>query len=150
MGILKKSLTVLLLSSISASLLFGQGAEKTLVKSFNLNGDKAVLLDLDGDVDVQEWSGELLRIQINLSLSDGSPAMLKSLIVAGRYNLASTNKDGELVVSAPGLKKDVKIRGKELAENITYTVFAPSDVMVKIADESSTNLENGEASPSSL
>ena len=150
MNILKTSLTVFLFSLITTSILFGQGAEKTLVKSFNLKGDKAVLLDLDADVDVQEWSGELLRIQINLNLANGSSAMLKSLIVAGRYNLVSVNEGGEMTVSAPGLKKDVKIRGKELVENISYTVFAPSDVMVKIADESSTKLENGDASPSSL
>lgn len=145
-----KTLNTVLLTLLITSLTFGQGAEKTLVKSFNLKGDKALLLDLTGDVDVQEWSGELVRIQINLSLEKGTAAMLKSLIIAGRYNLKGENKNGELIVSAPGMLKEVKLRGKKLMEDISYTIFTPSDVMVRIADESSTNLESEEETPSSL
>jgi len=145
-----KTLNTALLTLLITSLCFGQVAEKTLVKSFNLKGDKALLLDLKGDVDVQEWNGDLVRIQINLALENGTAAMLKSLIIAGRYNLKGENKGGELIVSAPGMLKEVKLRGKKLMEDISYTIFAPSDVMVRIADESSTKLENDEKTPSSL
>jgi len=145
-----KTFTSLFVALMVTSLLCAQGAEKTLVKSFNLKGDHAVLLDLDGNVDVQEWNGDLLRIQINLAVDNGSAAMLKSLIIAGRYNLKSKSEGGETTITAPGMNKDVKIRGKELLETISYTVFAPSDVSVRIADESSTNLEDGTASPSSM
>ena len=145
-----KTLNAILLSLLITSMAFGQVAEKTLVKSFNLKGDKALLLDLKGEVDVQEWSGELVRIQINLSIENGTAAMLKSLIIAGRYNLKGESKDGELIVSAPGMLKEVKLRGKKLMEDISYTIFAPSDVMVRIADESSTKLENDEKNSSSL
>jgi len=121
-----------------------------ILKTLNTAGHKAFLLDLKGDVAVQEWNGELVRIQINLALENGTAAMLKSLIIAGRYNLKGENKGGELIVSAPGMLKEVKLRGKKLMEDISYTIFAPSDVMVRIADESSTKLENDEKTPSSL
>ncbi len=145
-----KTLNTVVLTLLITSMTFAQVAEKTLVKSFNLKGDKALLLDLEGDVDVQEWKGDLVRIQINLSIENGTAAMLKSLIIAGRYNLKGENKDGELIVSAPGMLKEVKLRGKKLMEDISYTIFAPSDVMVRMADESSTKLDNDEKSASSL
>jgi len=145
-----KTINTVVLTLLISSLAMGQVAEKTLVKSFNLKGDKTILLDLDGEVDVQEWNGELLRIQINLSIENGTSAMLKSLILAGRYNLKGENKGGELIVSSPEMLKEVMIRGKKLMEDISYTIFTPSDVLVKIADESSTKLEDTGKTPASL
>jgi hypothetical protein len=129
--------------------LHGQQTEKTLVKSFNLKGNQFVLLDLDGNVEVKEWNNELMRVQINVALENGTEAMLKSLVQAGRYNLKSDDSTGEFKVVAPGLQRKVTVRGQELVENISYTIFAPGKVNVRLTNEASTS-KDGVKLPSQL
>ncbi len=113
--------------------------EKTLVKSFNLKGNDVVVLDLKGAVEVKEWKNDIMRIQMTISLEDGSSSMLKSLIQVGRYNLVSKDGEEEFQIFVPAMKKEVKVRGKILKENIVYTVFAPENVTVKMATEAAAN-----------
>lgn len=117
---------------------FAQNAEKILVKSFNLHGSQIVKLNLDAPVEVQTWNGDVMRIQITIGLPNGSEAMLKSLITAGRYNLTSSEDGDSYIVNAPGLEREVVFRGNPLEEKISYQVFAPKDVVVKLPNEAST------------
>ncbi|MEM1322229.1 MAG: hypothetical protein AAGG75_18350 [Bacteroidota bacterium] len=126
-------------------------AEKTLVKSFNLKGKQVVVLDLEGDIEVQEWNNDIMRIQMTIGLPNGSESMLKSLIRAGRYNLQSKVGDEDAyMVHAPGLNREVKIRGQLLKEHVGYIVYAPSGVLVKQAGDASTSSVSDDGSPSSL
>lgn len=125
-------------------------AEKTLVKSFNLKGSDIVLLDLDGAVEVKEWDSKIMRIQMTISVENGSSSMLKSLIKVGRYNLTSSLENGDLKIFAPAMKKEIKARGRVLKENIVYTVFTPENVTVKMAGEASTNAEFSSSEPNSM
>jgi hypothetical protein len=144
-AIKKIYLLVPLLLSLTIS--YGQQAEKTFVKSFNLKGAQVVLLDLDGKIEVKEWSNNnLMRVQINVGLENGTEAMLKSLVQAGRYNLNSNDETGEYKVFAPGLARQVKFRGQELLENISYTVFAPENVTIRLNEEASTAVETDDSS----
>jgi len=60
MKIINLNLTLFLFLLVSTTM-FGQSkTEKTLVKSFNLKGNNTVTLDLDGDIEVQEWKGEIM------------------------------------------------------------------------------------------
>mgnify|MGYP001548551245 CR=1 FL=1 len=47
----------------------------------------------------------------------------------------------QVMIEHPGLAREVSIRGQALQENISYTVFTPENVLVKMADEASTQLE---------
>ncbi len=123
--------------------------EKTLVKSFNLKGKEVVVLDLNGEVEVKEWKNDIMRVQMQIQLKDGSSSMLKSLIQVGRYNLSSETNENDFKVFAPAMKKEIKVRGKVLKENIVYTIFAPKDVIVKMAGEASTSLKPSDSGPSS-
>ncbi len=118
----------------------GQQAERILVKSFNLEGNQVVLLDLPGNVEVQPWNSDILRIQMTISLETGSDAMLKSLIQAGRYNLKSHVDDNTFNVTNSEMDKQIIFRGKELAEQLTYVVYAPENVLVKLKDNSTSGL----------
>lgn len=122
-------LVPLLLVSLTVN---GQIAERTLVRAFNLQGGNHVLLDVDADVNVQEWNQDQMRVMMTISLADGSEMMLKNLVKVGRYNLTSEETDGGIRVFAPGLEKQVKLRnGSALNENISLTIYAPGDVVVK-------------------
>lgn len=133
------SITLMITSFVA----FGQNVEKTLVKSFNLKGNTEVLVDLDGLVEVETWNKDVMRVQMTIEIPNGNTHMLKSLIQAGRYNLVSREKDGVLLVVAPGMEREIRIKGSELKENIKYLVYAPSDVIVNVRDEASTSIETG-------
>jgi hypothetical protein len=131
----------ILLISVSAS--YAQTTtEKTFVKSFNLQDKNVVLLDLDGEVEVKSWTNKILRVQMEISLEDGTSSMLKSLVQIGRYNLKSEFGDDFIKILAPAMRKEIRIRGKLLKENIVYTVFAPENVTVIMAEAASTNASN--------
>lgn len=135
-------LLIPLLLATTITSLHGQQSEKTLVKSFNLKGNQFVLLDLDGNVEVKEWTNGLMQVQITVGLQNGTDAMLKSLVQAGRYNLKGDDSTGEFKVVAPGLQRKVTVRGNELEESISYTVFAPKDVNIRISNEASTSKDD--------
>ncbi|NUN99644.1 MAG: hypothetical protein HUU01_03400 [Saprospiraceae bacterium] len=128
-----KSINTLVLLLFTTTFSFSQGVEKVLVKSFNLQGSQAVLLELDAPTEVKTWKNDLLRVQMTITLSNGSESMLKSLIEVGRYNLKSEVIDGKFKVFAPALAKEVKIGGKTLDEHVSIVVFGPEGVQVKLA-----------------
>ncbi len=141
--------TLILLATMIANTTFAQTNERTLVKSFNLKGKQVVVMDVDGNVEVKEWKGDIMRIQMAIELTNGSNSMLKSLIQARRYSLVSVIEGEELKINMPSMEKQVKVRGKELNEKITYTVFAPADVQVKLSNDSSASTD-GDLKNSSL
>lgn len=128
-----KTFTTLFSLLIVTSVLFGQEVEKTLVKSFNLQGNQVVVLDLEGVVEVKTWSNDIMRVQMTISQKNTSEAILKSLVKAGRYNLKSVVEHDALKVTAPDIQREVKIGGKLLEDTVSYVVFAPENVLVKKA-----------------
>ena len=79
-----------------------------------------------------------MRVQMTISQENTSEAILKSLIKAGRYNLKSEAAEDGLKIVAPNLQREVTIRGKLLEDTVSYVVFAPENVLVKKANETST------------
>lgn len=134
-----KIYSIVLLATMVASTSFAQQAERTLVKSFNLKGKQTVVMNVDGNVEVKEWNNDIMRIQMSIELTNGTNSMLKSLVQARRYNLVAVAKGEEMNINMPSMEKKVKISGKELTEKISYTVFAPAHVQVKLTNESSAN-----------
>ena len=135
---LKTLVPILVLSLVTFSI-SAQTAEKTLVKSFNLQGNNIVQLDLAGDIEVKEWDNPIMRVQISVSIENSNSTILKALVKAGRYNLSSVEENGEYRVYAPGVDREVKIKGQKLTENLSYIVFAPKDVLVKTRLDSATS-----------
>lgn len=120
---------ILLVLFVAFGTLLGAQTEKTLVKAFNLDGYQSIVLDLDGEVDVQRWDNDIVRIQMHIQVENFSAAILKSLIAAGRYNLDGAAGE-QFVISATNRKKSVVIRGNPLKDRVTYTVYVPESVSV--------------------
>jgi hypothetical protein len=117
----------LLLLSIAS---IGQ-AERTFVKSFNLQGRQTVILNLGDNIQVHQSDSELMRVQMTVSTPNMSDAMLKSIAESGRYMLKNDmTAPTSLVVTVPGVQKMIKINGNDLKEIISYTVFVPKNVTV--------------------
>lgn len=131
-----KNLLTFITLILATSFTYGQ-TEKTVVKTFNLQGSTSVVLDLNGDVEVQEWSESTLRIHMNIKLENSNVHMLKYLLTQGRYNLKLDNTDTGVVITSPGRDKDVVINkeGDTLSETVTYTVFVPQNVSTEIMNK---------------
>jgi hypothetical protein len=124
-----------------------QHAEKTLVKSFNLSGQSAIFLDLAGDVKVTTWKEPQMRIQMTITLQNGSETMLKSLVTAGRYNLNTKVENDIFSIVAPGLDRQIKLgNGQLIGEQITYEVFAPEDMSITFRNAESIGLNESTGS----
>jgi hypothetical protein len=131
-----KNLLTFITLILATSFTYGQ-TEKTVVKTFNLQGSTSVVLDLNGDVEVQEWSESTLRIHMNIKLENSNVHMLKYLLTQGRYNLKLDNTDTGVMITSPGRDKDVVINkeGDTLSETVTYTVFVPQNVSTEIMNK---------------
>jgi hypothetical protein len=75
-------LTTVLLAIMIANTAVAQQAEKILIKSFNLKGNSVVLMDVDGNVEVKEYKGKIIRVQMAIELTNGTFSILCSLIKA--------------------------------------------------------------------
>ena len=128
------STLLLLLFSIPLS---GQEVQKTLVRAFDVGGASELSLDLDGPVVVQSWSNSMVRVQMQITLSNVTGNMLQSLITSGRYNLKGAPEGNNFVISAPAMRKTVRVGDAELAERVSYTVFVPEKASVIILGVSS-------------
>ena len=125
--------TTITLLLLIAPLAFGQVAEKTLVKSFAVDKNQTVSIDVPGPVEVKSWSNTTIRVQMTITLQNGNEAILKSLISAGRYNLVAKEEAGVVIIHAPALEKEVQIGGEPLKDAISIIVFAPDSVTIKNA-----------------
>ncbi len=130
-----KTSTILVALFLSGSLISTLNAqktvEKTLVKSFNLQGNDVVDLELTGDIEVKEWSSPSIRVEMLISMDNGNETMLKSLIKAGRYNLVSNETETAFKVTMPGLEREIKVKGALLRDKVSYIVNIPSGVSVR-------------------
>lgn len=136
-----KSFLVLL---FLAAALTGQAqtpAERTMFKSFNLNGKNQILLQLPGTVEVTNWDNPTVKIEITVSLPNGNTAMLTNLADVGRYNLSAKTEGTTLVISAENLYRIIKVQGQDLKENISFQVFVPKSVPVEIFDSATASLD---------
>lgn len=122
---LSMTLPLLLLASIAT----GQ-AERTFVKSFNLQSKQTVMLNLGEHVTILPWDSELLRIQMTVTLETTNEATLKAFAETGRYTLKSEIKDEAFVIFAPLLQNMIKINGSVVKEQINYIIYVPKGVTV--------------------
>lgn len=116
--------------------------EKTLVKTFNIKDNTFIILNFDGNIEVKEWAETTVRVHANVALENGNVNMLKYLVSEGRYNLSLENINSGVQISSPGRNQDVVINksGDILNEKITYTVFVPRGVKVKVINNESEHI----------
>lgn len=127
---IKLLLPLLLLSGIAT----GQ-AERTFVKSFNLQGKQIVVLDIGDNVQVTTWDNAIMRVQMTVSLPNSSDSTLKALAEIGRYGLSNDAHPETMNLTASMLRNPLKINGNEVREVVSFTVFVPKNITIlKSAD----------------
>ena len=139
-----KGLLFVIISLLTINGVFGQ-TQKTFVKSFPLNGDNFVVLNLEGDVEVKEWSEPFARVHTNVTLENASSQVLKLFLMQGRYKLNTGYQDGAKFIASSPRSANIKYKGQDLNETVTYTVFVPQHTEVQITnneDETTVSHEN--------
>ena len=126
------SLALLMALALSASA--QSTAAKTFNKSFNTESKSTIRLDLPGEVDLKIWNNPNIRIEISISLPSGNPAMLNELANVGRYNLVSKPVEDVLVIQAPNMQKQIRVKGEELRETLSFVVYVPKDLKVQVTN----------------
>lgn len=125
-------------SSISVA----QQAQKNLLKTFDLNGQREVVANLDGEVLIERWNNSSMRVQMEISYENASVNIMTYLISKGRYNLTTTPSAQGLLVTSPNAEKPAQISkdGTLLKEKIVYTIFVPHNVTVLTGEEGEAKL----------
>ncbi|MCB0524623.1 MAG: hypothetical protein R3A50_09345 [Saprospiraceae bacterium] len=123
-------LTIFLLSLFSAS--SAQTASRTFAKSFNTENLGNIAVDLPGDIEFKAWENSYIKIEIGITIASNNGAILNELANVGRYNLVAKSEGDKLVITAPNLQKQIRIKGEELHEEFTYTVFVPKDLNIEL------------------
>ncbi|MFN0035598.1 MAG: hypothetical protein ACKVUS_11060 [Saprospiraceae bacterium] len=123
---------LILLTSLAVSISAQTTAGKTFTKSFNTDGKGTLRLDLPGAVDLKVWDNPSIRFEISVSLPTGNGPMLNELANIGRYNLASKADGDALVITAPNLQKQLKVKGTELKEALNFVVFVPKNLQIEM------------------
>lgn len=121
----KLLLPLLLLSSVAT----GQ-AERTFVKSFNLQGQQTLVLDLGDNTQVTPWDNDILRVQMTISLPNSSDATLKALAEIGRYTVKTDINPQATTVTAPFLHNALKLNGNGVKEQVSYMIYVPRNVTI--------------------
>lgn len=111
-----------------------QQANKTLVKTLNIDGVETLFVDLDGEIIIETWDRDnFARVQIGIIYENASTNMMIFLISKGRYNLSLTpDATSAYKVNQPNYKEDIQINkaGNLLIEKLTYTFFVPTGVNI--------------------
>ena len=129
---MKRTLPILIFIIFLPLLIAAQGTEKTLVKSFNPGDCSALVVSVDAPVIHEVWERDMVRAQMTIRLENGSEAVLKSLIIAGRYRLELEEGEEQCLLVAPELGRPILIGSKPLAETLSIVIFAPETVPVQI------------------
>ncbi len=90
------------------------------------------MLDLPGTIDLKIWDNPSIKFEIGVALPSGNGSMLNELANIGRYNLVAKSDGDVLVISAPNLQKQLKVKGEELREVFTFVVFVPKDLKIEL------------------
>ena len=125
-------LTAALPLLMTASITFGQQAEKVLIKSFNTNGQQVLVFDLPGTAEIKVWDNPTIRVQMTIQLASGNHGMLDELIKVGRYNLTSEVTPAQFRVIAPNASRKITVKGQELMDTCTYQIFVPKNSIVQL------------------
>lgn len=110
---------------------FGQ-SQKTIVKSFQNEDYHTVALAFDGEMTVNEWDKDIIRISTTVDAQNFNEPTLKYLVTKGRYNYEILEKDNTLIFLMPATEKLVSLHGIDLIEGYSYTINVPKGVTVEI------------------
>ena len=138
-----KQILLTLIGLFTLTTLTAQQANKTLIKTINIEDAKLLKVDVDGMIKTASWDREnLIRVQMEITYENASVHVMKYLITKGRYNIKLEKPS---LILQPNYTDKVQINknGDLLIEKVTYTFFLPDDVeLINLNEEQAALAEN--------
>lgn len=107
-------------------------AEKTLVKSVDLNGNIAITAALNGHTTISEWDKDFIRITTHVKLTNSNESILERLVSVGRYEISLDEVDGVMTLTMPKASTAVVLKGTSLVEQYSFEITVPKKISIKI------------------
>jgi hypothetical protein len=121
-------------SSAQAVRRYHQNLALTDATSIHINATSA-------QVEVVEWAGSEILIEVTVSSKSGSTAILNHLQKEGRYDLIVTVENGTaMVLNKLAKRQTIKAKGAEMDEQVSYKILVPENYTV--TNTSATGAEN--------
>ena len=125
---MKKFIAITALAALALGAQAQTAVQKSLVKSFNLNGAKQVLVDVkNATINIKQSDEEVMKVQTDVTLKNGTEALYDQLSKAGRYNLSLSAESPAATLTAAA-RPTIKVGGADLEETVVITVTVPKYV----------------------
>lgn len=105
--------------------------QKNIVKSYQHNGAKLITLAVEGQVEIEEWDEEIVRLVTSIDAVNFNASTLKALTEAGRYTASSKNIDGNFILTMLKAQKEIILRGTKIEEKYRFKLFVPRGTTVE-------------------
>ena len=110
-------------------------SSKTLVQTLPLAAATASL-EIAAEVEIEYWEEEQVRITTEVIAENVSEAILKKLVMIGRYNIVQKETPKGLVLYMPKMEHQVILRGQILDEQLKIKVQLPKGMKLQTVDKS--------------
>ena len=108
---------------------------KTLVQTLPL-ATATASLEIAAEVEIEYWEEEQVRITTEVIAENVSEAILKKLVMIGRYNIVQKETPKGLVLYMPKMEHQVILRGQILDEQLKIKVQLPKGMKLQTIDKS--------------
>ncbi len=105
--------------------------QKNIVKSYQHEGAALVTLAVDGEVEVEEWDEEIVRLVTSIDAVNFNEGTLKALAEAGRYTATSKNVEGNFILTMLKAQKEVTLGGIRIEETYRFKLYVPRGTTVE-------------------
>lgn len=108
--------------------------EKVLVKTIATTNSTNAIIDLPGEVAVNEWEENTIRVTTYLNVPNMSENIVKQLLIVGRYTLEATTDETTqtVTITMPKMKGQVTVKGVQLVELLRFEVNVPAGYQINI------------------
>jgi hypothetical protein len=109
-----------------------------------------LVVDFDGEIITDTWNKDaLVRIVMEIESDDMTKEVVKYLVSEGRFLIKTRQlDDGSVALYMPNIKKEIYINGQRLSEDITYQLFVPENVLVRVRSWDEYRSDNSDQNPS--
>ena len=131
-----KKIFTLIIFVLSFATTINAQSEKQIEKSIQLEASTSTVLNLPGEVTMNRWDNDYIRITALIS-TNFDQNVAKKLTIIGRYNIVQDNHNKTIVLTMPNTESSVIIKGIELNEKIMFEVSAPKGYKVFVKNTKS-------------
>jgi hypothetical protein len=101
-------------------------------QSFEIEDLTAIQVAAEGDVTINTWAGNTILVEIYITTSVGTPALINLLQKDGRYDLLlEKSVTNAVVVNKMKHRQLIKVKGIDMDETIKYTISIPDSFAIQ-------------------